>query len=280
MYPISTCLVLALTILLSGAVFSGIELRRGKVKPLEVKTPEVPRPIMREQITSSAVGTVSYAPTVTRDFVFKTSGVGRQEVDVGFPIEALRVFQPEQVRLLPVAGSPRTFELSGERLTLSIEGTKVVLNDNGANIPVEFLAYSRGTTGRPQERIPKPPVKGTSLTVTGYAPTLSMSRKRASNYGAVYLETTTTGGGSQELPLSEDCRPKRIVFDPSGKFLSEDDLQADVTIENGICTVRRFTENGIVIDDHGSTLGLKIYVLDSTPLRPTEAQASGPTKES
>ena len=91
------------------------------------------------------IGSVTNVPKVTRDFVFTTSGSGRQTIDVGFPVDFLRLHSPEQIKHLTRSDLPTTVESNSEKLTISIEGSTVGFNDHGSKIPVEFIAYAAGT---------------------------------------------------------------------------------------------------------------------------------------
>jgi hypothetical protein len=90
----------------------------------------------------AAEADVDYAAKVTRDFAFTTPGRGRQEIEVGFPAEFLRFYAPVQIPMLTVKDLPKALDTSGGKLNISIEGSRILLNDNGTQIKVEFLAYS------------------------------------------------------------------------------------------------------------------------------------------
>jgi len=89
---------------------------------------------------SIGIGGLDFPPKITRDFVITTSGNGRQEIDVGFPVDFLRLYRPDEVLHLTREFLP--FKSIASPLTLSVQGDTVILNDYGVKVPVEFLAYS------------------------------------------------------------------------------------------------------------------------------------------
>jgi hypothetical protein len=104
-------------------------------------------------MSTFGIATIDYAPKITRDYARKTNGSGRQEIDIGFPVDFLRLYLPEFIEQVTRDTLPKLIRYESSQLVISIEGNHVILNDNGSEIPVAFLAYS--STPTPKIEVPR-----------------------------------------------------------------------------------------------------------------------------
>ena len=108
-----------------------------------------------------------------------------------------------------------------------------------------------------------------SASFEGFAPTLSNLRLAGSLEGAPRLDTTTSGSGKQTLELG--IRPRRVLFDQPDCIVCDEELQKrDINYGEHVLSILRFTTSGIAIDDHGSQIHVKVYVLDGEPIHETQ----------
>lgn len=88
--------------------------------------------------------------------------------------------------------------------------------------------------------------------------------------GARLLSTTTAGCGEQELKLG--MHPTKILFEESRSIVDESGFGTKIEMDGKAVTIRRFTDQGVVVDDHGARVGVRIYVLDGSPGAPSPTQ--------
>ncbi|MGI8960117.1 MAG: hypothetical protein ACR2IV_10230 [Bryobacteraceae bacterium] len=131
------------------------------------------------------------------------------------------------------------------------------------------VKLSRGEKPTEQERVGQEASetlnsnKGTrsALNMTGGA--ISLLRTSGGPGGARLIDMNTTGGGEQELNL--EMRPTKILFEQSRDIVDINGFGTKVILGGKSLTVRRFTDKGVVVDDHGAMIHVRIYVLDGSP---------------
>jgi len=77
---------------------------------------------------------------------------------------------------------------------------------------------------------------------------------------AKQMNCPTRGIGEAEYSIGG--HPLKLLFMPGDIVVSERDLQKDILIGGKRLTVKRYTDTGFVVDDHGEPISFGIYVLE------------------
>lgn len=70
----------------------------------------------------------------------------------------------------------------------------------------------------------------------------------------------TPGNGQHEFKIA--ARPRKLFFEAGMQMVTEDDLQKDIRFGSTKFRIKRFTDEGFVVDDFGVAVGFEVWVLD------------------
>jgi hypothetical protein len=73
----------------------------------------------------------------------------------------------------------------------------------------------------------------------------------------------TPGNGQYEFKIGG--RPRKLFFEAGMLIVTEDDLQKDIRTPGGKFRIKRFTDEGFVVDDFGVPVGFEVWMLDWIP---------------
>lgn len=112
-------------------------------KPIASPEPNAAGPIglaLNAQLGTLTID-ITNGPAVMCNYQFTTQGEGRREFEPKFRVAALKFFLPEIVHI-PRAGFPRELNTTDGRLTVAMDGNKIILDDHGSTVLVDVLVLS------------------------------------------------------------------------------------------------------------------------------------------
>jgi len=120
---------------------------------------------------------------------------------------------------------------------------------------------------RPSSASPQPTLPTGPAEKTGIRDNVTVVVHRASpQSGAHTAMVATTGNGEQEINFG--AAPTRLMFTPPGLVVDKRELPKKFEVSGQMLTVVRYTNSGVVIDDHKhSDVHFTVYMVEGNPAK-------------